>query len=271
MGKRSGTLYVLCEECGHFWVPKAKDKSARHKCRSCGSRATAKATAEEIGDYFRDNIERRVWDKLREKLGLSSDTAPDEILDHVRKKAQADMPKPGGWDICPVCGCRPGCKCEWCGLGFGNFKARTRHEREEHPDQVRQPGGQPGERRKKRPEDPSSKVSSVSAEARDEYLRTVEERRLARLRAKPEGADQPIHKRIGLKADKLERIVAEWEKAPERTEIGESGRPRVSEEHNVHWIEIVGRVGWNKAHRIFHEVLMKGVECTLPIGYKPME
>jgi len=90
-------------------------------------------------------------------------------------------------------------------------------------------------------------------------------------RGKSEGAEQLICKRIGVEPTKLERIIAGWNEWPERTEIGKSGRPLISEEQNVEWVHLVGKVEWRTAHKIFHEVLMKGVECTLPVGYKRME
>ena len=83
--------------------------------------------------------------------------------------------------------------------------------------------------------------------------------------------ERPIHKRIGIKADKLERVVADFEKAEKRSGLDEEGMPLISEEHNVEWIHLVGKVTWRTAHEIFHEVLMPDAECTLPIGYKRHE
>ncbi|MCK4366423.1 MAG: hypothetical protein KAW84_00565 [Thermoplasmata archaeon] len=176
-------FWAMCLECGHGWTP---DRSkGQLRCNKCGSRNVLKAAPDEVLDHVR----RKAWKERAQKLSLGPKAAAE------KRRAQGRAGK-------------------------------GPHDR---------PRGKPSHREKS------------------------------------EDTERPIHKRIGVKADKLERIVADFERAERRSELDEDGRPLISEEHNVEWIHLIGKVEWRTAHRIFHEVLMKGVECTLPIGYKSAE
>lgn len=231
-------LLAYCDDCGHGWSPgKSRGKL---QCAKCGSRNVLRASL-------------------------------NEILDHVREKAAKERPERVQGGVCPVCGVKPGCVCRWCGAGFSSYRARVKHIHDKHPEKVKPPGGQ----RKERAEDLSLSPRAAADEGR------IRGRAAGNDDGKPASkhagrkisadTEQPMHKRIGIKADKLERIVADFEKAEKRSELDEDGRPLISEEHNVEWIHLVGKVTWRTAHRIFHEVLMPDAACTLPVGYKRME
>lgn len=231
-------LLAYCDDCGHAWIP---DRSrGKLQCAECGSR----------------NI-------LRASLNA--------IIDHVREKASKQRTERVRDGICDTCGARPGCVCKWCKAAFSSYRTRIKHVRDKHPEKVKPPGGQ----RKERSEDVSLSPRAAADEGRIRGRAGKGPHRgdalAGRQREKSKDTEQPIHKRIGVKADKLERIVADFEKAEKRSELGEDGRPLISEEHNVEWIHLVGKVEWRTAHKIFHEVLMKDAACTLPIGYKPAE
>ena len=231
-------LLAYCDDCGHGWSPGRS--RGKLQCAKCGSRNVLRASL-------------------------------NEILDHVRKKAVKEKAERVRGGVCPVCGVRPGCVCRWCGAGFSSYRARIKHVHDKHPEKVKPPGGQ----RKDGAQDMSGGTETVAEKGGVEGRAGKGPRENAASkpagRGKSKDTEQPMHKRIGIKAAKLERIVVDFDRAENRSELDEEGRPLISEEHNVEWVHLVGKVGWRTAHTIFHEVLMPDAACTLPVGYKRME
>lgn len=235
---RGVRLLAYCDGCGHAWFP---DKPrGKLQCSECGSRKILVA-------------------------------APDAVLDHVREKAGKEKAERVRGGVCPVCGVKPGCVCRWCGAGFSSYRARIKHVRDEHPEKVKQPGGQrkDGAQGLSGGADTAAEKERVEGRAEEGPRENVASKPAGR--GKSKDTEQPIHKRLGIKAAKLERIVADFERAENRSGLDEDGRPLISEEHNVEWVHLVGKVEWRTAHKIFHEVLMPDAGCTLPVGYKRME
>ena len=234
---RGVRLLAYCDGCGHAWIP---DKPrGKLQCSECGSRKILVA-------------------------------APDAVLDHVREKVAKEKAERVREGSCPTCGAKPGCVCRWCGAGFNSYRGRERHVRENHPDRVKQPGGQ----RKDGAQGLSGGAETAAEKERVEGLagEGPYKNLASKLsgRGKSKDTEQPIHKRLGIKAAKLERIVVEWEKFPHRSQLDINGRPCTAERQNVRWIEDMVR-SFSKAHATYHEVLMPDAECTLPVGYKRLD
>lgn len=235
---RGVRLLAYCDGCGHAWIP--NKPRGKLQCSECGSKKILVA-------------------------------APDAVLDHVREKTAKEKAERVREGSCPTCGAKPGCVCRWCGAGFNSYRGRERHVREKHPEKLRPLGGQ----RKEGAQGLSGSTETAAEKERVEGRAGKGPRENAASkpagRGKSKDTEQPIHKRLGIKAVKLERIVADFERAENRSGVDEEGRPLIGEEQNVEWVHLVGKVEWRTAHMIFHEVLMPDAACTLPVGYKRLD